>query len=220
MAQIPDQLGSREGNSNDANLRALQQGGVVQLQQVVLIDAKEIVRCTALAIRRRMEILGPAGEHDELTSELVTALSRRPAAPNNWSQVWIGVQLGLAQACKGKTKEAVGELTNSLLMAGMDHNLTSTVFLELGKLAFRAQDYASAGGFFLEATYSAAVLSEDDYTQYDIMAEAFYWAMITHWATGKQEFFHRWRPPLIGLNAGREFWSHRSSCRRRKTMPR
>ncbi len=67
------------------------------------------------------------------------------------------MQLGLAYAAKGKNTEAVNELKQSLLVAGMDHNLTSTALLELGKLAFRASDFPSASTYFLEATYSAAL---------------------------------------------------------------
>ncbi len=81
MAQIPESMGSRQGNTDAENALALQQGGVIALQNVVLINAKEIVRCTALAIRRRAEILGPAGEHDALSNQLIAALSRRPRRP-------------------------------------------------------------------------------------------------------------------------------------------
>lgn len=189
VALIPDRIGSREGNTDADNLRALQQGGVISTQQIVRVGAKEIARCIALAIRRRGEILGTTGESDPVNNELVTTLSRRPAPPNHWSQAWISVQLGLAQACKGKVNEAAAELNNSLLMAGMDHNLTSTALLELGRLAFRAQDLAAAATFFQEATFSAGVLSQDDFTQYDVLVESFRGAMLTHVVMGRPEFF-------------------------------
>ena len=189
VAMVPDRLGIRQGNTDDDNVRVLQQGGIISMRQTVLVNAKEIVRCTVLALRRRAEILGPAGEHDALSNQLVTVLSRRPALPNHWSQAWISLQLGLAYTAKGKATEAATELKQSLVMAGMDHTLTSTALLELGKLAFRAGDFPAAGTYFLEATYSAAALSDEDYTQYEVMAESFRWAMITHLVLGKQEFF-------------------------------
>ncbi|MHB0957746.1 MAG: CHAT domain-containing protein [Pirellulaceae bacterium] len=205
LAQIPESMGSRQGNTDEQNALALQQGGTISMPTVVLINAKEIVRCTVVALRRRAEILGPAGEHDALSNQMITALSRRPAPPNNWTQAWISVQLGLAYAAKGKDAEAVAELKQSLLVAGMDHNLTSTALLELGKLAFRTGDFAAAGTYFLEATYSATLCSEEDYTQYEIMAEAFRWAMITHLVTGKQDLFQPLGPAVD--------WARRSQVR-------
>ena len=95
------------------------------------------------------------------------------------------LELGLAYAAKGKYTEAVAELQKSLLAGGMDHNLTSTSLLELGKLAFRASEYATAGTYFFEATYSAALLADDDFTQYEVLAEAFRWGMITNLITNK-----------------------------------
>ncbi len=74
----------------------------------------------------------------------------------------------------------------------MDHNLTSTSLLELGQLAYQAGDYATAGNYFLKSTYSAAMLAEEDFTQYDVLAEAFRWAMVMHLITGKGTF----SPPL------------------------
>src|SRR5829696_4381372 len=43
------------------NSQAVQQGGVVQQPQFWPVNVVEVVRCTALAIRRRNEILGPLG---------------------------------------------------------------------------------------------------------------------------------------------------------------
>ena len=180
VADIPDRLGTQMGNSDRTNSQAMRHGGVIRRRYVAMVDAKEIVRCTALAIRRRQEILGPNAQYDSLTDDLITQLSRRPAPPANWSQAWISVQLGLAYASKGKVAEATNELNKSLLAAGMDHNLTSTALLELGKLAFHAQDYAAAGTYFFEATYSAAMMAGQDFTQFEIVAEAFRWGTISH----------------------------------------
>lgn len=202
VANVPERLAVVVGNTPAMNELAMQQGGVMTTQQALMIDAKEIVRCTALALRRRAEILGPTGEHDPLTNKLVTVLSKRLAPPNHWSQTWISIELGLANVAKGKTADAVNELRQGLAMAGMDHHLTSTVLLELGKLAFRSGDFAAAGTLFLDATYSGAMLSGDDYMQYEVMAEAFRWAMVTHLVLGRQDFF----APLAMANE----WAQRS----------
>ncbi len=185
VADVPERMGIRMGGTDEANQLALRQGGVISSPYVAMVNAKEIVRCTALAIRRRAEILGPAGEYDSLNNDLVTTLSRRPAPPNSWTQAWISAQLGLAYVAKGKYTEGVAELNQSLLAGGMDHNLTSTSLLELGKLAFRASEYAAAGTYFFEATYSAALSADDDFAQYEVLAEAFRWGMITNLLTNK-----------------------------------
>jgi tetratricopeptide (TPR) repeat protein len=205
VAAMPDRVGSLEGKSDQENLQALQQGGVIAMRQLVLVNPQEIVRCMALALRRRAEILGPAGEHDALVNQVITSLTRRPAPPNHWSQAWISLNLGLAHAAKGKRDDAVSELQQSLLMAGMDHPLTSTALLELGKLAFRAGDFGSAGTYFLEATYSAGVLANDDITQCDVLAEAFRWATITHLVSGQAGPFQ----PLIPATE----WARRTPSR-------
>lgn len=186
---LPDHIGIRIGNTNEQNEQVLKEGGIVSQRETILINANEIVRCTALALRRRAEILGPTGEHDAMTNQLVTVLSRRLAPPNHWAQAWISLELGLALAAKGSDAQAAGELNQSLLMAGMDHPLTSTALLELGKLAFRAGNFPAAGQYFLEATYSGAFQVDEDYMQYDVMAEAFRWAAVTQMVTGKREFF-------------------------------
>ncbi len=120
VAMVPDRLGSpRRATPTTTNLRALQQGGVISMQQTVLVNAKEIVRCTVLALRRRAEILGPAGEHDALSNQLVTVLSRRPAPPNHWTQAWISLQLGLAIRGQGESHGS-GERIEAVLGDGRD----------------------------------------------------------------------------------------------------
>ncbi len=89
------------------------------------VNVHEIVRCTTLAMRRRREVMGPACAQDELTNELITALSRRPGPPNHWTESWIDLQLGVAYACGGKDSQAKQSLERSLLAAGQfDHPLS------------------------------------------------------------------------------------------------
>jgi CHAT domain-containing protein len=193
VARVPDSLGSRQGQSDAQNLRALREGGVLMQERIVRINVREMVRCTALAIRRRAEIMGPTSRHDPLFNQIITALSARPAPPRHWAQAWVSAQLGLAYAAAGRKEEAVTELKNSLLAGGMDHMLTSTSLLELGKLAFKAEEYQAAATYFLESSLSAAMLANQDFTQYDIIGEALRWGMITHVVTGQKGMY----PPLL-----------------------
>ncbi|MCH7727228.1 MAG: hypothetical protein IH991_12225, partial [Planctomycetes bacterium] len=97
------------------NDRVARQGGVIEVPELRPVVVQEVARCTALAIRRRHEILGPACKHDPLTDELVDALSRRPAPPNHWSQAFINVQLGLAFASADRKADARATLQQGSL---------------------------------------------------------------------------------------------------------
>lgn len=153
VGQFPNSMLLSQGRLNNAD--ALRQGGVVQPPTFISLNVHEIVRCTALAIRRRGELLGPLAEHDRLSAELVAALSRRPVPPNHWSEAWIDLQMGMAYAAVGRRADAQKSLTRALVVAGrFDHPLTSMAFLELGKIATDAGDLDAALRYFAEASYS------------------------------------------------------------------
>jgi tetratricopeptide (TPR) repeat protein len=191
LGQFPEMMLSQQGRLD--NQRVVQQGGVVAPPELVPVRVHEIVRCTALALRRRTELLGPACQHDPLSTQLVAALSRRPAPPNHWSQSWISVQLGLAYAAAGNAAQAAAELQKSLLVGGQyDHPLTATALLELGKLSFQQEKFDAASTYFLEATLAAG-----QYDQYDVMDEAFRFGALTHMITHPREVY----PPLERASA-------------------
>ena len=182
--------------------RTIQQGGGVIVQpEFFPLYAVEIVRCTALAIRRRAEIMGPTCQHSNLTEQLVDALERRPGIPNHWSQSWISSMLGMAYSSDGQDAEAIAELQKSLRAGGQyDHPMTAASLIELGKIVFRQGKLKTAATFFLEATFSAAA-----YEQYEVLEEAFRWGVITHLTAGNQELYL----PLV--NASK--WARRKSKR-------
>lgn len=181
------------------NERVIQQGGVVALPEYHMINAHEIARCTAVAIRRRHQIMGLACPHDPLTTQVLQALSLRPAPPNHWSQAWISVQLGMAYAAAGKGETAFGELTRGVQAADtFDHPLTPVTLLELGQLSFQQKQFAKASKYFFEATISGAL-----FEQYDVMEEAFRAGLLTHIVTGQGGLYR----PLAGATE----WSRRES---------
>ena len=157
------------------NDRVIQQGGVISLPKFIRINAHEIVRCTALAIRRRREIMGRACQHDALTNQVYQALSVRPTRADHWSEAWISVQLGMAAAAAGKQAQAVSELKRSLSIGQLDHPLTAMALFELGKLSFENEQFSEAASYFLEASISAAW-----YGRYDLVAESLRWGAVTH----------------------------------------
>ncbi|MHC4177187.1 MAG: tetratricopeptide repeat protein, partial [Planctomycetota bacterium] len=179
----------------------IQRGGVVQPAIARLIRVDEIVRCTALAIRRRAKLLGPLAPRDPLFGELLTRLSRRPTLPNHWSEAWIDVQLGLAYSAVGKTVQAVTHLNRAVVAAGeFDHPLTSTALLELGHLATIKGDYAEASRYFQEATYAAV-----HYPDPGVLEEAFRGGALAHLLANREGVF----PPLAAALA----WAKRKDYR-------
>lgn len=141
---------------------ALQRGGTFLQAQFWRINATEVVRTAALAIRRRNELLGPLGKHDRISKELAATLSRSNLAlPNHWSQAWTLLLSGVAKAGVGDPDEAKARLERSIIVGGMyDHPLTGVALLELGKLAMAAGDHKAAAQLLFDA--SAAGYAYDD----------------------------------------------------------
>lgn len=183
LGRVPDRMVSLVGRLD--NDQAIRRGGMLAQPEFYPMNVKEIARCTALAIFRRREIMGPVCQYDDFTRELVSTLSRRPTRPNHWSQAWISSQLGMAYASAGKTQQAVSELQKSLTLAGQyDHELTALGLLELGRLAFEQGQNQAAAGWFLEATFAAAA-----FDQYGLMQDAFRGGLVTHLVSGQKGLY-------------------------------
>lgn len=167
----------------------IRQGGVLQAPQFWRIHVMEIVRTSALAIRRRNELLGPLGKYDPLSKELADAFSRGGLAPNNhWSRAWVELQLGLAQAGVGRNQEALTHLSRALIIDGRyDHPLTCVALLEQGRLALAGGDHRNAARLFAEASFSAFY-----YDNWDVLTEALWLGWVNHMASGGQGVY----PPL------------------------
>jgi len=163
--------------------RVVREGGVVVQPQLWPVNVVEIVRCTALAIRRRNELLGPLGPHNRISKNLVVNLSRGGAPPNHWSSAWVDVQRGLAHAGVGEFEQAQQFLERGALVAGqLDHPLTCIALLEQGKLALDAGNTAAAANLLAEASYSAYL-----YEDATVIDDAFRWGEINRIAAGAAE---------------------------------
>lgn len=159
VGEIPDRFPCMIGDIRPEG--AVLQGGVVDPAQVLSVRAGEIVRCTALALARRREILGPVCPYTRLTNQIVNALALRPGPTNHWSQAWISAQYGLALAGAGRIAEAEAELSAGVLAGGrFDHLLTPLSLLELGKLAAQTGKHEAAAELFVEASLAGAVFDQ------------------------------------------------------------
>ncbi|MEC7696275.1 MAG: CHAT domain-containing protein [Planctomycetota bacterium] len=155
--------------------------GIANVQKLQSLHATEVVRCTALAIRRYTELYGPLAEYNPLLEKVQSSLVKRQTAPNHWSQAWIDFPLGVAQAALGKKEVAAATLQRSLVINGrLDHPLTGAALLELGRLSLNESRYDQATNFFQAAALSAAY-----YNQQLVVQEAFNLAFVAHAASGR-----------------------------------
>ena len=154
MSQLPSSMLIGLGQVDNSEVAS--RGGVLRQAQYWRIDVIEVLRTTALAIRRRNELLGPLGPHDGTSRALVQALRGRPAPPNHWSGTWIDLLLGLAQVGTGEARQAMRPLERSTLLQGKyDHRLTCVALLELGRLQMLAGDQQAAAVTLAESGYLA-----------------------------------------------------------------
>ena len=157
IGALPDTMMVFHGRQPSMEEIKRQRVTVVEIPQYFKLKVPEIIRATALAIRRRNTILGPLGKHDSISKELVDVLSRdNLSPPNHWSSSWIALQLGLAEIGVGRIQEAHTHLNRALLIDGRyDHPLTSVALLGQGHLALEAGNAPLAARLLAEASFSA-----------------------------------------------------------------
>jgi hypothetical protein len=169
--------------------RRLREGGVVRMAMYWRVNVVEVMRMTALAIRRRNELLGPLAPQDAITKELSAVLARgNLTLTNHWSAAWIDLLRGLAQAGMGRLDEADALLGRSLVLEGrFDHPLTCVGLLEQGRIAMLRGDARKAGGLLAEAGFSAYY-----FENWDVLTESIMLGWVNHMATGGAGLY----PPL------------------------
>ncbi len=123
---------------------------------VIQVNVQEIARCTALAMKRRHELMGPLSPQDAMSAALSALVARRPGAQNPCTQAWIDAELGMAYLGNGQTAQAGTFLKRAATIGDdCDHPLTPLVLLEMGQIAAEANDWKSAASHAEEASYSA-----------------------------------------------------------------
>ncbi len=169
--------------------RTIQQGGVFRAPMLWRVNVVEVVRMSALAIRRRNEILGPLATQDPINKQLSVALSAGNLSPaNHWSAAWVDLLRGLAQSGTGKLDEADNLLGRSLVIDGQfDHPLTCVGLMEQGRIAAIRGDTRRANQLFIEAGYSAFYFED-----YDVLTESALSGWLNHVASGTGSVY----PPL------------------------
>ena len=205
LGQLPYKLLYQRGQVAVSTQQSLPTSGA-PLPEMVPLEPQEIVRCTALALHRRGELLGPLAAHDPMLDNIISLLQRR-APQNQWPDAWFNVQLGMALSAGGRTAAAIPALQKATLAAGeFEHALTAMAHLELGRLAMAAGNYPDAAAHFEEASYASFYFPDVNHIpDLGVMEEAFRYGALNHLlANGKGIF-----PPLALAGA----WAKANHCR-------
>jgi len=180
--------------------RAFQEGGTVDQAEYRPVDVTEVMRCTALAMHRRRQILGGISEVDPLSRKLLAGMASRNAGDGSILGAYNGVLLGLAYASNGKIDSAAKVYARSLqISGGFDHPLTPMALVELSKLALEGAKHDQAATLALEASYSAGV-----WGQYDLVGESMSTGTFNHILRSRTPY-----PPLPAVIA----WANRERVR-------
>ncbi len=184
----------------------LQRGGALQTPQMWRVNAIEVIRCTALAIRRRNDILGPLGRSDRMSKSLVDALARGDNTQrNHWSTAWTELLLGIAQHGIGESQQALAHLMRGTLIDGrFEHPLTGAALLAQATIALESGNAGAAANLATEASYAAFA-----YEDLDVLGASIDLGHVAFMAAGNEGVY----PPLAiaAAWANRERLDHLSA---------
>lgn len=161
ISNVPDNLSVLRGRL-DAS-RVFEQGGVFDPAELRQVDVTEVLRCAALAIVRRREIMGATGRYDPLSLRLLGSLKKAGVGNGTLLGAYNGIVYGAILSAVGDYDKAATMLTSSLqLSGGLDHRLTPLGLAELAFIGIAKDKPAVALEFAIESTYSAAYFQQPD----------------------------------------------------------
>lgn len=160
MGDFPETMGSLEG-SFDLTI-PFQIGGAVNPAHLRSVDASEVVRCLAVSLRRRAQLLGPTSSLARSSSKITRSFANISAPPGHWVTAWVEVLYGLALMGEGQTREAIAHLTNGKTTGNFDHPLTGLALVEIGRRHLRYQEYELAVQTLHQASLAAARFEQPD----------------------------------------------------------
>jgi hypothetical protein len=198
IGQVPVTEQVLVGDLNPENVA--RNGGVYRTPMLWRVNVVEVVRMTALAIRRRNEILGPLAAQDSISRQLSTVLAGgNLSPPNHYSGAWIDLLRGLAQEGAGKLDEADMLLGRSLVLDGQfDHPLTGVALMEQGRIAMLRGNTQRATQLLAEAGYSAFY-----YKDWDVLTESALNGWINHIGTNAPGVYRPLEPIAMWAQANR-----------------
>ena len=149
LAQIP--LGGSEAIPESSSEPA-------EAGRLIAIDAMEILRCQALALRRRNYLLGSLVRLNPLSPALPQAFTAPQDAPlSDAVKTSVSLCRAIAKSPLENTPASYAEIKGLIsLPTGQDHSLSAVALLALCDLAISNNDLKMAEGFALEASLVAA----------------------------------------------------------------
>ena len=137
----------------------IMQGGALNTPKIIKLDAMELLRCLTLCLKRRIDILGPLCEFDEMSTTIFETFRVRAITPNHWAVVFYDVMYGLALEGIGKKRDAV-DVFNQVLKLPYDHPLSPVVFYETGRINAENGKLREAIPCFYNASVAAYQFSD------------------------------------------------------------
>lgn len=162
-------------------LNNLQNGGAIVRPEHRIVDVKEILKCTALAMARRRELMGPLTKHAPYTRSLATAAESANLANHPYSQAWTQLIHGISLAANYEFEKAERLLQSSAQAKGFDHPLTPLAIFELANVHTQQGKLKTARALYQEASFSAAI-----FQQWDILSQSFERGFLVHLYLGDQ----------------------------------
>ncbi len=132
--------------------------------KMVSIDALEILRCQAIALRRRYQLLGPLAKHNPLARPLLKAFSVSLTGQSEAIQAAMNICSAMAAIGTGERVASAQLLTQNLSVGnGLDHPLTAVALLALADLAIESNEILLAEERALEASIVAGRAGQMDH---------------------------------------------------------
>jgi len=148
--------------SNDTLLEFSKGQGPVG--KTISIDAIEVLRCQAIALRRRFQLLGSLAKHSPLSKPLLDAFTINTVGQNEIVHCSIEICRALAMIGLGERAVASKLLIQNLSLAnGLDHPLTSIALLAIADLAVESNELLVAEERAIEASIVAGRAGQLDH---------------------------------------------------------
>lgn len=135
---------------------------------VLTIDAAEVVRCQAIAARRRIQILGPLVDESKLTQDFRQSLVENFRLLPSPLMEMVRTSEAISSMSQEPANQVADRIVKHLSMVDQtDHSLTPLAMIVMADLAIKEGKVEEAMSWLVEATLSGAA-----FEQLDIVAEA------------------------------------------------
>ncbi|MEC9094969.1 MAG: hypothetical protein VX438_19845, partial [Planctomycetota bacterium] len=149
-------------------LNNIQNGGVVNQPEHYLVDVAEIMKCTAIAMARRRELMGSLTKYAPYTRSLAQVCETTKMVNHPYVKSWTELLQGISLAANYEFGKAEILLQSAAQARGFDHPLTPIALLELANVQAQQGKFKTASVLYLETTFSAAI-----FQQWEILSQAF-----------------------------------------------